>query len=82
MSDWRPIETAPKDGASVLIAPHMIVASWDFGAKQWIVGVIPLNDDRTIANDWTVQPVMFFEQYLSNWGVEPTHWQPLPEPPQ
>lgn len=82
MSDWRPIETAPKDGSPVLIFPHMTVVSWDFGAEQWICGVIPLNNDRTIADDWTVQPAMFFEEYLSNWGVEPTHWQPLPEPPQ
>ena len=78
---WMPIETAPKDGTEILVAPHMTVVAWDFGAEQWVVGIIPLNRDRTIADDWTVQPAMMFEQYLSNWGVEPTHWMPLPAPP-
>lgn len=81
MVEWRPIETAPRDGTHILIAPHMDVALWDHGAERWITNVIPLNSDRTIADDWRARPVMMFEQYASNWGIEPTHWLPLPPAP-
>jgi len=79
--EWRPIETAPRDGTHILIAPNMDVALWDHGAERWITNVIPLNSDRTIADDWRARPVMMFEQYASNWGIEPTHWLPLPPAP-
>lgn len=81
MVEWRDIETAPRDGTHILIAPHMDVALWDHGAERWITNVIPLNSDRTIADDWRARPVMMFEQYASNWGIEPTHWLPLPPAP-
>ena len=81
MVEWRPIETAPRDGTHILIAPHMDVALWDHGAERWITNVIPLNSDLTIADDWRARPVMMFEQYASNWGIEPTHWLPLPPAP-
>lgn len=60
MSDWQPIETAPKDGTSVLIyggnpLGPLIARSW--GGSVWSDGSFP--------------------------GVtDPTHWQPLPEPPE
>jgi len=82
VSEWRAIETAPRDGTLILIAPNMKTAWWDFGAECWVTNVIPLNGDRTIADDWTKRPVMMFEQYAHNFGTEPTHWQPLPEPPK
>ncbi|MGX1587294.1 hypothetical protein [Brevundimonas diminuta] len=81
MVEWRPIDTAPRDGTHILIAPHMDVALWDHGAERWITNIIPLNSDRTIADDWRARPVMMFEQYASNWGIEPTHWLPLPPAP-
>lgn len=79
--EWRPIETAPRDGSAILIAPHMDVAWWDHGAECWATNVIPLNGDRTIADDWKARPVMMFEQYAHNFGIEPTHWLPLPPAP-
>ena len=81
MVEWRPIETAPRDGSAILIAPHMDVAWWDHGAECWATNVIPLNGDRTIADDWKARPVMMFEQYAHNFGIEPTHWLPLPPAP-
>lgn len=78
---WQPIESAPKDGTRVLLAPHMMTGWWEFGDDEWVVTAIPLEEDRTIANDWTVQPRLFFCLYAKQFGVEPTHWRPLPKPP-
>lgn len=66
---WLPIETAPKDGTEVLLfCPDdqpQIVS-----CKYWL-GYSPgwMFTDDTLAN-------------IAEEGPEnPTHWQPLPEPP-
>jgi hypothetical protein len=71
--EWRPIETVPKDGTSVLVcgdydAPH--VAAW-YG-HRWISKGC---DGRAISSE-------------SDFGIDYqvpgplTHWQPLPAPPE
>jgi len=79
--EWQPIDTAPKDGTGVLLAPHMATASWDFGAEGWIILNIPLNEDRTLSFSGD-KPELWFELMADVYGVQPTHWMPLPEPPQ
>lgn len=67
MSEWQPIETAPKDGAWVSIwcraqplsLPAGIPAFWEDGFG-W---VSVRDDDQNLIDD-------------------PTHWMPLPEPPK
>ena len=74
MTDWQPIETAPKDGEEVNILlfggvldsaedywPDFIgpvVAYWDCG--MWVIA--PTGSEKIMVNN-------------------PTHWMPLPEPP-
>lgn len=70
MSDWQPIETAPKDGARILLAPLMVVASWDFGDEEWIIAVQEFDDPR-------IGKLMY-----CHYAEGPTHWMPLPEPPK
>lgn len=66
MSEWQPIETAPKDGTPVLLYepsedPTVHVAEWGIG-------------------DWHLCD--FDPGYdLVQRAVNPTHWMPLPEPP-
>lgn len=65
--DWRPIETAPKDGTRIRIlvdgiVDHPLEARWcpdGGGGWPWLVSG---SDDR-----WNVKLV--------------THWMPLPEAP-
>lgn len=62
MSEWRPIETAPKDGALVLVSNtggSVCIASWS-GKKR-----------------------KYWRYFLGGemW-TQPTHWMPLPEPPE
>ena len=65
--NWQPIETAPKDGTAILLAQKV--------AEGFGPGVA--------AGSWQTHAKVW-------WGVcgsglvlhLPTHWQPLPEPPQ
>lgn len=82
MTDWQPIETAPKDGTAVL------VTSAGFGMLVRVGCFVPVNLRRevdpkeeawwmTLSNgrlDALAAPVVT--------GMRPTYWQPLPDPPQ
>ncbi len=65
MSNWQPIETAPKDGTLIIVgcpgSPHL----WDVGRWEKMKRV----PDRW-ANSMGALP------------FTPTHWQPIPEPPE
>jgi hypothetical protein len=59
MSEWQPIETAPKDGTKILTA-----SGRDLSVREW-----GENED----GDSVWLPRIR--------GVFPTHWMPLPTPP-
>jgi len=75
MTEWQPIETAPKDGTRVLLIccktsaecrrfmHHMEVDFW--------------HDKKTAPKSGFVGWGLFNNSY---WP--PTHWMPLPEPPK
>lgn len=61
MGEWLPIESAPRDGTTVLLwAPHWKTpeTGWTYGRDDW----------QDCRKDTPTRP--------------PTHWQPLPPPPQ
>lgn len=70
MNNWKPIETAPKDGREILLwlpAPYSRVEK-----AHWF----------EIWGNW--QSCDFIEptdEYCGIGSELPTHWQPLPEPP-
>jgi hypothetical protein len=79
MSDWQPIETAPKDGRDVLLfwcdeyGPDTIqvyaCGHWrEFGdgSRGWI------------GESFHASEKCFWTRLL---GEHPTHWMPLPDPP-
>lgn len=72
MSDWQPIETAPRDGRPILIwqpdkayQPQRNYDDWRYAIGYW----------RT-------------DEKIGSWGnrnsavVTPTYWMPLPPPPR
>jgi len=74
MSEWQPIETAPKDGTYILIAPGL----WT--GVTCGIGVYDL--DR-----YAKKPRAFWRRVEGHGRsqsreVPPTHWMPLPEPPK
>jgi hypothetical protein len=73
MSEWQPIETAPKDGKILAWCPQRGVCA----PAYW-------NEDKYAKNP---------RPYWTHWGErmcgtlatrkdQPTHWMPLPEPPE
>lgn len=80
-ADWQPIETAPKDGTPVILAPHMMTAWWDRGDEEWLLLHIPLDDDGKIQDDWSQPIKRFYCLYASVAASPPTHWLPAPMPP-
>jgi hypothetical protein len=66
MSDWQPIETAPKDGSAILLWP---------GAKIW-------TDQMTPAIGWYARGFGWTCSSAGASGDIATHWMPLPEPPR
>lgn len=77
-SEWQPIETAPKDGTSVLI----IGAAWrEPVISRWYVHYLHGKPDPRRPPEWEQQDMCGgFGSY--NGPIHPTHWMPLPEPPE
>jgi hypothetical protein len=76
MSYWQPIETAPKDQIIILYRPN---APWP---------AIKVAPGKYNNDEYAKKPKPFWEIWLCIWNgktvsrnYEPTHWQPLPEPP-
>lgn len=77
--DWQPIETAPKDGTSVLlykpderrVGEYMLAGYFDDSDGIWGGKWVAVHGNSL--------------GYFSEWqGADqgyPTHWQSLPEPP-
>jgi hypothetical protein len=75
MSEWQPIETAPKDGTAILTVRHRYqpcVSSW-----QEHEGVARFGSEP---EDFMEEDHFF--QYWHETTYQPTHWMPLPQPPQ
>ena len=68
MSEWQPIESAPKDGTLVLLfVPKGVDAPVSIGCY----------DGDSLADSWLVME----PDFMASWCI-PTHWQPLPTPPE
>lgn len=66
MSEWQPIETAPRDGTRVILA-------WDGVRVGYFL------DNSASIKPWSGWKVPSMETWPKG---QPTHWMPLPEPPK
>ncbi len=82
MSEWKPIESAPKDGRLIIITTGS--AS---GVARW--GIVARRDTLNDYDDGSGPCAQFESEY--GWlspnnkhihGMQCTHWMPLPEVPQ
>ncbi len=83
MTDWQPIETAPKDGEMIILYPNWRIAWWEFGDEEWMYDAVPFeikNGEHVLSHRPLGEPGPFCCRYAN--AVAPTHWMPLPEPPQ
>jgi len=81
MSNWQPIETAPKDGTEIILTNGVAVSQgWWMHVEGGITEHRDL-DGRYIGQDED-------DGYIGWWDVgggmlpEPIYWQPLPAPPE
>lgn len=67
--EWRPIESAPKDGSDVLVVNDrgIFVAQWNEDGP-----------DNCLDEFWHVRDGKYWHDLR---GMKPTHWMPLPDPP-
>jgi len=74
MTEWQPIETAPKDGSYVLLS-----VGADVVVSRWYVHYLNGKPDRCRKPEWE-QADMYggFGSYMG--PLRPTHWMPLPPP--
>jgi len=72
MNEWQPIETAPKDGSAVMLIDERC----EYLPDRWAIAYWRPD---SWANDWRVCGADG-RDYQTD--IEPTHWQPLPEPPK
>lgn len=81
---WKPIETAPKDGTEII---GIYVMKYSFGERPTVYGpwTVAYKLGQWVAS-WDGSFVLESEGY---WGaecktpdIEPTHWMPLPPPPE
>ena len=76
MSDWQPIETAPRDGTRVLLwFPFTLTV--EVPGIAWIGLWAQRETDEADGNVCWIEP-----EHRDECLGEPTHWMPLPEPPK
>jgi hypothetical protein len=66
MSEWQPIETAPKHGGNIML---------------WCVDLVGGNG-RVATGLWRDSYGGSWWDYHMEYMLNPTHWMPLPEPPK
>ena len=81
MSEWQPIETAPKDGTRILLGGRWLPfdinpgGGWFAGVFSWTtISGNPDADDYFWLGDGPSD--------ASHYNVDFTHWHPLPPPPK
>jgi hypothetical protein len=77
MSDWQPIETAPKDGTKILA--HCIANGVSYISVIWWRGERYKDSLYKWRNSLNDSAVGGFADRLPNLGA--THWMPLPDGP-
>lgn len=70
MSEWQPIETAPRDGTRILVAYK------SYANRETTIETAFFDKD-----DGGGQWIGYFSNCLYALTNELTHWMPLPEPP-
>jgi hypothetical protein len=66
--EWKPIESAPKDGSAVLLTTTETESDYAICRLGYWTTYNKIGDWYSVSDDCKV-------------GITPTHWMALPEPP-
>lgn len=78
MSEWMPIESAPRDGTEVIL-----YEDGSYGIGRWVD--TSHQEQRLISSKGRRETYEWFDVKSGYWEdtmFAPTHWMPLPEPPK
>lgn len=81
MSEWKPIETAPKNGTTILVTDGKWVyaAAYHKDLIHWECPNCGQCEEQGEEYPW----VLFDDGALNGWGeTDATHWMSLPCPPK
>lgn len=80
---WRPIETAPKDGRTLLLGCFNKNGKWRTMRGQWMSEdyIAEYWEDPEGVNAGWYEDAVEAEDIPNCWPIDPTHWMPLPAPP-
>ena len=84
MSEWQQIETAPKTGRTILLGYLNSNGYWRTLRGQWF-SQEAINEDWEEPEDFEAgwyETSVEADEVPNCWGTEPTHWMPLPKPPE
>jgi hypothetical protein len=77
MTEWQPIETAPRDGVYILLTQDHIAFLPEIGSYR------EKTKDKIIDGNLHIgRPSGWFGRSGVRVAFEPTHWMPLPPPPK
>lgn len=82
--EWQDISTAPKDGTDVLITSWN-TAKWADGVDRsyWQTQTARFINGHWVTESYPDSQYGYMEvEYITAHASGPTHWQPLPTPPQ
>jgi hypothetical protein len=84
MTDWKTIESAPRDGTRVLTwcKLHYSIPGLSRAESNWDVRILlfrQIPGAAAGAGDWWAPGELFA---VTQFAHEATHWMPLPEPPK
>jgi hypothetical protein len=85
---WQPIETAPRDGTDVLVYKDVATVpvvhiAWYRSEEEWRDhgGCLFGDTLEEYVGWWSYTRNSVTQEKLEGYA-EPTHWMPLPEPPE
>jgi len=86
MSDWQPIETAPK-GRKIIAGYHNALGKWrSIMATYYPPGTLEAGESCDDSDEQGYAPEGWYEESETHDEImpcqTPTHWMPLSEPPK
>ncbi len=80
---WQPIETAPKDGRTLLLGYFNSHGKWRTMRGRWysLDTIVEEWEESDLAGEGWYETVVESDDYPNCWWAEPTHWMHLPPPP-
>jgi hypothetical protein len=78
MTEWQPIETAPKDGTEILVTDGKVVCTCVY-SNQTEMDCFPCA--RSSCGQLILFPSPLFDDVMPDYFYA-THWMPMPTPPK